>query len=760
MKKRAIIAILTVALVAAIVTVGALAADMPFENLFNNLGDMFKGYTSDEGQILTSDYVSSGEIAVSEGETVWFGPCDPTQYFQLVGQNAAGEAVTDKIRGKELTVTDEFNNGLVIYQYTVPAGVSKLVFTAPADLADVYTISRSEITELTWRAYWSQQGKDPSEYVGESSYYTVSAGDKLYFGAITEEGVLSSKLYAENGSLSGTMAEGDLRLVESFGGDYGIYCYTVPADVAYVYVTYDSSREQYYSCVLNPESEETVAADFVAGWGIPRPLNSTVEALSGKSALFLGDSITFGARDRANIYGVPGVNAGAGGWAARIGYYTGMNVTNNGVSGACISTARVESSSEKHYIYNNLVATNGTTYDYVIMHGLFNDASDGVEVGTMQGKEGFDPAEADVTTYAGGLELLFYTARQQNPDAILGFIVNFHTERAVDQEPYVNMAIAICKDWGVPYLDLYHLNGFTVEFDDGLHPSSHGYDSMYTIVANWMATLDPVVTSKTASAIIMSYNVYYGAQDEAYPIADRYQKVADYIAAQGADIVLMQEYTNAFDTVARNTLNDYTIYGNAHPNYSDEGTYIAWKTAQYELIGSGCIEAPGEWCTDSNYPRAITWVVLKDKTTEAQLLVMDVHGQPDKSDGVRNDSARTKTMELVVENIALLRGEYGNIPVVVGGDFNMAIGSDAYNALIAGGLTDVRAMVNPDSIGSYNAWTRDEAKFAMGDYLFVSGDINAGSYIVKTDDVDADQADGTTVHISDHSPIVMDVLYN
>ena len=683
MKKRTLIAILAVALVAAVVTVGVLASNTPLTNLF---AGGFGGYTSDETQVLTNEYVSSEAVAVTAGETLWFGPCDPTQYFQFIGQDADGNDVTGKVRGKNLTVADEFNNGMVIYQYTVPEGVSQLVFTAASDVSKVYTVSKSELSELIWRAYWTQLGENTDEYVGESSYYAVKAGDKLYFGAITLEDALTSKLYDSNAGKIGTIQESDLKEIENFGGKFGIYCYTVPEDVGYVYVTYDADYEQYYHYLLNPASEETVVDQFIDAFGVSRPLSSTVEKLSGKTALFLGDSITFGARDRANIYGVTSINEGAGGWAARIGYYTGMKVTNNGVSGACISTSRVESSSVKHYIYNNLVATQGKTYDYVIMHGLFNDASDGVELGTPQGKANFDPDKADVTTYAGGLELLFYQARVQNPNAILGFIVNFHTDRAVDQTAYAELAIAICKDWGIPYLDLYNNPGFSVEFDDQLHPTSYGYDCMYTIVANWMATLEDGKENATA-ATVMSYNVYFGSQTPGgvADIADRYLKTAQYIAAEGADIVLMQEYTDAFGKIAAEVLTEYTLHGNSHLG-TDEATYIAWKTAQYELVDSGCVKAPGDWCvTAKQYPRSITWVILKDKTTGAKLLVMDVHGQPDM-DGVLNTDARTKTMELVVTTIAEIRGEHGSVASVVGGDFNMAIGSDAYNALTAGGL--------------------------------------------------------------------------
>ncbi len=771
--KKSIIAILAVILVMAAVAAlgfGAMAEELPFENLFK---DGFAGYTSHEKEVLTQDFLSSQPIPVSAGDDIWFGPCNRGQYFHLVGQDAAGNAVTGKVRGKELTITEEFNNGMVIYKYTVPAGVSQLVFSAPTDMVEVYTAAKTEITELTWRAYWSSNGKNPNDFVGQSSYYEVSQGDKLYFGAITKADALNSKVYSSNGSLIGTIAESDLRQVENFGGAYNLYCYTIPADAAYVYVTYDTAYEQYFVCKQVAKSEtvtdEAFIAEYIRTIGVPQPLPSTVAALQGKTALFLGDSITYGARDRANIYG-------AGSWAGRIGYYAGMNVTNNGVSGACISTARRESSSEAHYIYNNLKKTEGTQYDYVIMHGLFNDASEGVPVGTMQGKANFDPAKADISTYAGGLETLFYQARVQNPNAILGFIVNFKTDRAVDQAPYVNMAIAICEAWGVEYLDLYNLEGFKVEFDDGLHPSSAGYDSMYTVVANWMATLQGGTETAVAEANVMSYNVYFGAQDADCPIENRFQKVANVIKAQSPDIAVLQEFTDEFEPFYNSTLaGTYSIHGEAdgenHTSASSEAAVIIWKTGKYDVVETGTFwasETPDvpyseSWCQKGEgvktYPRAINWVVLKDKETSKELLVMSVHGQPDMSAAMDNTTARTKTMELVAAKASQISAAHNNCGIVVGGDMNTAVGSAPYNALVNGGLTDIRALVNPGAPGSYNDWTRETSKFAMGDYLFANGDVNAVTYQVITNDLDTGRTDGKTVHVSDHCPIVMKIYF-
>lgn len=753
--KKVLIVALTVALLAgliAAIALSSMASDLPFDNLFK---EGFAGYTSDEGQILTDDFVSSQPVSVTTGETVWFGPCDVTQYFQLVGFNGDGNAVTDKIRGKDLEVADTFGNEKVIYSYTVPEGVESLVFSAPAAVKSVYVISKTEITAVNFMAYWSQLGVETEEFVGQNNFYEVTAGDKLYFGAVTEESALSGIVYDEDGSPNGTMASKDLRLVESFGGEFGIYCYTVPADASYIRISYDAKYEQYYNCYHAKAGEEVsddvIVESFILKYGVVRPLESTVEALSGKTALFLGDSITFGARDRANIYA-------CGGWAGRIGYYTGMNVTNNGVSGACISTARQESNSEAHYIYNNLIKTQGTTYDYVIMHGLFNDASEKVAVGIMQGKDSFDPAKADVTTYAGGLELLFYQARVQNPDAILGFIVNFQTERTVDQKPYVDMAIAICEDWGIEYLDLYNRPGFSVEFDDGLHPSSAGYDSMYTIVANWMAGLDGKLDEDKqtgSSAEVMSYNVFWNPVYEG--ISNRTDKVLSLINENASDILMFQEVSPDWMELLKANLTGYSFYGYSHKqgvavdsmSGNDEAAPIFWKTDRYELVDSGYILTADNGIV-SDYPRCINWVVLQDKQSGGKLVVMNVHGDP------KDQTARDLTNRLVVNELDKIRAKHGEAAAVIGGDWNMQPNTVTYYTVVGNGLLDVRYVAQTTTTsGSFNNWNRVEGKYGFGDYLFVSEGVAAEVFTVVSDW----DPDNTGLHVSDHCPIIAEIKY-
>jgi len=772
-----IAALLLIAVVsAALITT---ATDYPFENLFEK---GFAGYTSDETEVLTDDYFSSKQIAVKEGENLWFGPCDVAQYFQLVGFDGEGKAVTDKVRGKDLEIVDSFNNNMVIYKYTVPAGVEKIVFSAPADVADVYVVSKAEVTTLNWEAYWDIAGIPTEDYVGQSSYYNIAKDDKLYFGVITEVDALGSVVYNEKAESIGTITKEELTLVESFGGDLGIYCYTVKnADAKYVKVAYDITYEQYYTSLLNPAvSEDAVVEKFLVTYGIQRPLSSTVAALEGKSALFVGDSITYGARDRAKIYQY-------GGWAGRIGYFCDMNVLNNGVSGACITTARVESHSEKHYIYNNLVAAKDQKFDYVIMHGLFNDASitPAIELGTAKGPNNFDPNTADVAKFADALELLFYTAKTQHPEATLGYIVNFHTDRNVDQTPFVDQAIAICEAWGIDYLDFYHDKTFAVEFDDGLHPSSKGYDGMYTRVANWMATLgkeNADTDNVTSDAKIMSYNVFWNTNDSATGITNRLSKIAGIITQEAPDILLLQEVSTGNEgwvpqVVGFGNTYGYGYYGYAH--HTDKGidsvagintanqsgdsemTAILWNTSKYDCVERGHFWASStpdvagslwegvETSVDKDYPRCVNWVVLKDKTTGENLLVVNYHADP-YTETMRNLSA-----QLIVEKTSQIAANYNEIAVIIGGDWNMQRGQTAYTTVTGNGYGDIqKEAATTTTQGSYNAWDREEAKFGFGDYWFMSDDVEATLYDV-VDDYDSDSGK----YLSDHSPIIAEIQY-
>ena len=282
---------------------------------------------------------------------------------------------------------------------------------------------------------------------------------------------------------------------------------TVPADWTYLEKTFTANTN---SVVLhgngwgpadiyidNITLKNSSGQDLISGYGDFYILkNSTGEEeedvsgtnIYGKSALFTGDSISWGSDQRA--------------WAARIGEKYAMTYVNASVSGASVSTTR------DYRMIEQLEANKTGSFDYVIMHGPTNDAWDEVNVGTLS--ESYNVANYDVATYAGALEELFYYARKYFPDAQLGYIINFRFSSTLnnglsDMSAYVEMAKQVCNKWSVPYLDLYNNEeltaalkvGTTVYLPDNVHPNAAGYDILTPYIANWMnetvATQEPPV---------------------------------------------------------------------------------------------------------------------------------------------------------------------------------------------------------------------------------------------------------------------------
>lgn len=261
-----------------------------------------------------------------------------------------------------------------------------------------------------------------------------------------------------------------------------------------------------------------------------------VSVLSGKSAIFVGDSIMAGGRDN-----IDGANPADGlGWGYRIREHYGMAVDIVAKSGQAMSVVRDTYTSP---IYKQLEKKKDNCYDYVILQGGFNDIygneysaeKEAAPLGIISSS--YDISDFDRRTFSSALEHLLCYATTLFPQAKLGFVITHETpysrrgngtnDRNTTKR-YFDQAKKICDKWNVPYLDFY--DGKTADgtkyFDifysegrslvpqypngiyamdilqhlkDDIHPNKAGYDATYTYMAQWMETLPnyskPLVTS-------------------------------------------------------------------------------------------------------------------------------------------------------------------------------------------------------------------------------------------------------------------------
>ena len=327
-----------------------------------------------------------------------------------------------------------------------------------------------------------------------SEFIEVTPGEKIYFGPCNQNQDYQLHGYNSSKGIVDKNVRAALSEEAIFPNSYVIYSYTVPSNVSYVRLANPSKYNDCYMVCREPITLE----DFEAFWGKERTLdlyekmNSMgyveyeKEVFKGKRALFLGDSICAANCESGKSYR---------GWAGRIASSTGMTCINRGQSGASLSTAR-----GTNRVINVYKLANKQKYDFVIMHGGVNDAWESTKVGKVS--DSFELSSFDNTTFAGGLEELFYNVTKDYPEAKLGYIFNFATPsfktgRIANMTEYYDEAEKICEKWGIPYLNMYEDGEFSkllkvtanTNLSDYLHPNTAGYDIIYKYIMYWMETL-------------------------------------------------------------------------------------------------------------------------------------------------------------------------------------------------------------------------------------------------------------------------------
>ncbi len=225
--------------------------------------------------------------------------------------------------------------------------------------------------------------------------------------------------------------------------------------------------------------------ELTTRFGVPsvRELSDTdtsgnaASPLYGQKALFVGDSISYGAGD--DIFGLS--------WGGRIGIRYGMDWMNRSVSGSTVmETAGIPQ------IKNQLP---DGAFDYVVLEGGINDALKSHPLGAVS--DSFDPEGFNTATFGGAFEELLYTARQKYPQAKLGYIVTMRVPALADDtaQRYYALAQEICEKWDVACLNLFADEEVTGWFADGahlpdnLHPDADGYERLTPKIAAWMEKL-------------------------------------------------------------------------------------------------------------------------------------------------------------------------------------------------------------------------------------------------------------------------------
>lgn len=256
---------------------------------------------------------------------------------------------------------------------------------------------------------------------------------------------------------------------------------------------------------------------------------------------------------------------------------------------------------------------------------------------------------------------------------------------------------------------------------------------------------DSMALTEEGITRIMSFNIRCNEYERRKDI------VPALIEAYAPDSLGVQECTYQWYKNLTENLEDYAFVGVGRDTGDlsedcGEISAVLYKKDKFNLIDSGTFwlsETPDEvsrgW--DGACNRICTWVVLENKETGVRYAHVNTHLDH------LGSKARTNGVELVKEKALSY-----DIPTVVTGDFNFDKGTELYNSLVTGGLTDTQDMA-PDTMKgkTYHAYAGGTVGKPI-DFICVNSEItDVKVYKILREKINLK-------YTSDHYPIYSDMV--
>ncbi len=219
---------------------------------------------------------------------------------------------------------------------------------------------------------------------------------------------------------------------------------------------------------------------------------------------------------------------------------------------------------------------------------------------------------------------------------------------------------------------------------------------------------------------IVTFNIRCCDDKDGHTVAQRAPRLKAVLDACDADIIGFQEVFPLWMAELEVNYSDkYHIFNKYRSLKQKEAVTILWKKDAFTCIDSGHFwlsDMP--WieteCYDKyRYRRICQWAVLEDKTTGARFNYLNTHFG-------FGDDCQVASARLINRTMAVL----GDEKVIVTGDFNMEIGSPAYEEMTAT-LTDACEVVDGYRGPTYHGYGRAAGHI---DYAFVGSGVQVNGF--------------------------------
>ena len=279
------------------------------------------------------------------------------------------------------------------------------------------------------------------------------------------------------------------------------------------------------------------------------------------------------------------------------------------------------------------------------------------------------------------------------------------------------------------------------------------------------ASLSIPVKADASQFRMVTNNVLMHYYTEKWGVSEKQSRIAELVGAYAlydADIIALQEVdapwysqhglTNEMESLGYSLVSVDTGYvsNNANPLY--------YKTSRFNLLECGFEEYDSSSLPGGPYEgRWYTWAVLEEKTTGKQLVVSSTHfvaGLTNVS-GEITELYRQESARQLVAFEASMRSKYPNAVVLMAGDYNSRLDSEAHSIMSAS-LNSARDTAEKKVNMNYDTSTSLGKKPGRGNPPSVIDHI----FYTKTDKITAKHYEVVvskySYNYSDHVPVLFD----
>ncbi|MGK9148304.1 endonuclease/exonuclease/phosphatase family protein [Plantibacter flavus] len=251
----------------------------------------------------------------------------------------------------------------------------------------------------------------------------------------------------------------------------------------------------------------------------------------------------------------------------------------------------------------------------------------------------------------------------------------------------------------------------------------------------------------------MSYNIRTAVPQPGHEWVDRAPLVSEVIARNAPDLLGLQEVQEHQLQDLLPGLAEYDWYGQGRDG-GELGEYgpVCFRRARFEQLDAGTFwlsDTPDEVGSNtwpSLYPRFVTWVRLRERSTGDELVFANTHLDHDPSR--YGDTVRARSAALIAERFADV-----DVPILLTGDFNTVRGSEAHHTFEQAGFADLSPSAD-DSVGTFHDYGRQLGAIARIDWILArSGPAPRHAHFQSIEAVVDDLA--PAAEASDHFPVTV-----